>query len=179
MTPIRIRSAPRRHAALFAPALILLPALLLAGKGGLPGITPSPFVFGSVTVGSSSPAQTFTLDNPSPEALTITSAGLGGAAPTQFTVDGNGCAGTVVAPGADCSLVVRFTPGAAGNQVALVRVQYTSPGSPGGVETTAAISGTGLPPQAAAVPAPAVGTLALALGALLMLLGAWAGRRGG
>jgi hypothetical protein len=179
MTASPARPALRRHSILSACALLLLPSLLLAGKGALPGITPSPFAFGAVPVGASSPAQVFTLDNPSAETLTITSAGLGGAAPGQFTVDGNGCAGVVLTPGSTCALAVRFTPTAAGNQVALVRVLYTSAGSPGGVETTSAIAGTGLPPAAPARPAPAVGTLALALGVLLMVLGAWVGRRAG
>jgi hypothetical protein len=156
-----------------ALALLLVPALAFSGKGGPPGITPTPFFFGSVTVGGSSPSQTFTLDNTSAETLTITSAVLGGSAPSQFAVDGNDCAGAVLVAGADCSLVVRFTPGAPGNQVALVRVQYTSPGAPGGVDANATISGNGLPVPAVAVPAPAVGTLALALGALLILFGAW------
>lgn len=158
---------------LVVPALLLLPLLALAGKGGLPGLTPTPFAFGSVPIGASSPAQVFTLDNPSGEVVTVSSSVLGGAAPTQFTVDGNGCAGAVVAPGADCSLAVRFTPSAPGDSVALVRVAYTTPTSPGTIEVNAAISGTGVPPPAAALPVPAVGALALALGGLLVLLSAW------
>jgi hypothetical protein len=181
MTACATRIASGLRAALLAATLGPMPAVALAGAGGLPGFSPSPFAFGSVPVGLSSPTQAFTLNNPSAETLTVTSSGLGGAAPAQYAIVSNTCAGAVLAPGANCAIAVRFTPSAAGNQVALVRALYTSPGSPGGVEVTAAISGTGLPPPtpAPAVAAPAVGSVALGLGALLMLLGAWVGRRPG
>lgn len=64
MTATPTRPAVRRRTAVFAAAVLLLPSVLLAGKGGLPGITPSPFAFGPVPVGTSSPMQVFTLDNP-------------------------------------------------------------------------------------------------------------------
>lgn len=176
---VALRTAGRR-AGLLAPVLLLLPALALAGAGGLPVLTPSPFAFGPVQVGLTSPTQAFTLNNSSAETLTITSSGMGGAAPGQYAVATNTCAGAVLMPGSSCNISVRFAPTAVGNQVALVRVLYTSPGSPGGVEINAVVSGTGVPPTPApAVAAPAVGSVALALGALLMVLGAWIGRRVG
>ncbi|MFB9068233.1 choice-of-anchor D domain-containing protein [Pseudofulvimonas gallinarii] len=161
----------------------LLLAGLLAGATGpalagspVVALTPNPFDFGAVTVGQDSPAQAFTLANPTSDPMTLTSVGLGGAAPAQYQLVSTNCAG-VLDPGSSCTVNVRFAPSATGSQVALIRVQYTMPppAPPGGQEITATLFGTGVAAPVAP-PRPVPGPGALAVG-LLALLGVVTGLR--
>ncbi len=161
------------------PGLGLVIAGVLAGMagqavaGGAPvTLTPNPFDYGAVTVGQDSPAQVFTLANPSTDPMTITSISLGGAAPAQYQLVSTTCGG-VLNPGASCSINVRFTPAAEGPQVALIRVLFTMPppAPPGGQEINAVLTGTGVAAAGAAPqPVPGPGPLGLALLALLGVL---------
>lgn len=141
-----------------------------------PVLNPTPFAFGDVTVGGISAARVFTLDNPGPDPITIVSVGLGGFAPEHYVLGTNTCAGIVAVAGS-CSASVTFSPDATGNQVALLRIVYTSPSMAGNAELDATLSGVGvMAPAAPAQPVPMLGNLSLIAGALLLLAGAWLSR---
>ncbi|MBM3780043.1 MAG: choice-of-anchor D domain-containing protein [Acidobacteria bacterium] len=100
-------------------------------------LTPSSFNFGSVPVGSSGPAQTFTLTNQSPSTLYGWSGGTKG--PTDVKKVGGTCkygsddsVGTVtsLAPGESCTFVFRYSPEALrpGPQSGSVFMAMLSPG---------------------------------------------------
>jgi hypothetical protein len=141
------------------------------GGIGVPTLAPTPHDYGNVQVGASSVAQVFTLTNGSDESITIASVQLGGAAPDQYTLGANTCAG-VVAPGGECTIGVSFTPSAVGSQVALLRVSYSAPSIVGQAELNATLSGTGTGVAAPAQPVPATGIVALVFAVALVLLGA-------
>lgn len=165
--PDRVRTGRRHAMALAVCLLTFTTAPVLAGSGV---ITPNPFDFGNIIVGQTSAVQVFTLNNPVAETLTITSAGLGGSAPGQYTLVASTCAGAIPASGS-CTMSVRFSPSATGSHVALVRVVYTSPSAPpGGTEVTATLFGNATAaPLQPATPVPGAGGIALAVLTLLSL----------
>jgi hypothetical protein len=111
-------------------------ALAGVGAAGTVTLTPSPFDYGNVTVGQSS-SKTFTLAN-STAASVSTSATFSPAG--DFTVDAAmGTCPASLAPGASCSLVVRFQPTSAGAKATTLGL--------GAGAATAALSGTGLAPS--------------------------------
>lgn len=163
-------------------------AALSAGLSSLASamITPNPFAFGDIEVGDSSPAQIFTMTNPLAEQITIVSTVIGGANPEHYVLDVTTCTvDTVIDPGGNCTITVRFAPSAAGNQVALIRVSYTAPppNPPGVAEFNAVLFGNGTepppppPPPADTLPVPALGWAAIAIAAVLLLAGAALTRR--
>jgi hypothetical protein len=109
-------------------------------------VTPSPFDFGSVEQGASTPPeQTFTLKNGGGAASGTPALAVGGPNAADFTVTSNACTGALAA-GATCTFGVTFKPTTAAAESATVSVSAPS--------TTAAslkVSGTGLGPAAIAV----------------------------
>jgi hypothetical protein len=145
-------------------------------------LQPSPYDYGSVNLGDSSPGQIFTLQNDSADTATITSALIGGFNPDQFILGGTTCsAGLVLDPGESCSALVTFAPTNAGHQTALLRIFYNQPppAPPGDAEIDATLSGDGIapPPAAPPVPTPALGPFAVFVGIALIVLAAWSMRR--
>jgi hypothetical protein len=112
-----------------------LRTLSFSGSGGGTALSASPssVSFGSITVGASSGAQTVTVSNPGPAAVSLASVGLTG--PFSET---NKC-GTSLAAGASCTVSVTFAPTAAGSASGSLSVSSSAPGSP----LTVALSGTG------------------------------------
>jgi hypothetical protein len=84
-------------------------------------LTPASSDFGSVTVGTGSPAAVFTLANAGNAALGISSITLAGANASSFSVGSNTC-GTSLAAGASCSVSVTFSPMSAGSAMAMLNV---------------------------------------------------------
>ena len=80
----------------------------LYGVGGSVTLLPSSLSFGSQPVGTVSAAQAVTLTNIAKEALTISQLGFIGQFPGAF-LQTNDC-GTMVAPGASCTVNVQFAP---------------------------------------------------------------------
>jgi hypothetical protein len=97
-------------------------------------ITPLSLAFGSQTVGTTSSQQPVTLSNTGDAPLQIQSitASIGFAAT-------NSC-GTSLAPGASCTLLITFSPVAAGSQSGTLSISDNAAGSP----QTVALSGTGI-----------------------------------
>jgi probable HAF family extracellular repeat protein len=114
----------------------------LTGAGTAPAaplaaLTPLSGAFGSVTVGSASTAQVFTLANAGNAVLPITSVSLAGANASSFRIATNAC-GSTLAAGASCAISLTFNPSAAGSASASLTV-VDSVGT-----QTAALSGTGV-----------------------------------
>ncbi|HEV2494752.1 MAG TPA: choice-of-anchor D domain-containing protein [Terriglobia bacterium] len=123
----------------------------LTGTGAAAGapavsLSPSSLAFSSQTVGTTSAAQAVTLTNSGSETLTITSIAVSGTNAGDFA-QSNTC-GTSVAPNANCTINVTFTPSATGTSTAGVTITDNASDSP----QTVALTGTG-----AAAGAPAVG----------------------
>ena len=104
-------------------------------------VTPSPFDFGTQSVGITSAPQTFTLTNNNNKAVTFTSiatVGVSPAANTDFAVTSDTCSPSVAA-GAQCTVTVTFTPAAAGAPTGTLVFTDNDVNSPQNVS----LSGTG------------------------------------
>jgi hypothetical protein len=106
-------------------------------------LLPASRTFGSFTVGTSSPSQTFTWTNTSGPGgnVTISAEGFTGANPGDFSQT-NTCGGVPVtkAPGTTCTFNVTFTPTAAGARNATLSISDNASGSP----RLVSVSGTGV-----------------------------------
>jgi hypothetical protein len=114
-------------------------------------LAPSTGAYGSIPVGSTSTAQTFTLTNTGTAALTIVSAILSGTNAGEFTIASNAC-GTSLAVGASCAVGVTYAPTSAAAAAAVLSVSDNATNSP----QTAALSGTGTIDDFAVAATPAV-----------------------
>jgi len=132
----------------------------LSGTGAstAPAITVSPasLAFGSLSVGTASPAQTITLTNSGTAALSITSLAVSGSSASNF-VESDNC-GSSVAAGANCAINITFTPSASGPATAALYIADNVSGSP----QTVSLSGTGTAAAVSLSPASlAFGNLAI------------------
>lgn len=98
-----------------------------------PGVLLSPgsLSFGGQLVGTTSQPQTVTLSNTGAAALSISSIGMTGTDPTQFSQTST-CpiAPSALAAGASCTITVSFVPTVSGNRSAVVTVNDNAAGSP-------------------------------------------------
>ena len=99
-------------------------------------LAPSTADFSTVTAGTVSPAQTFTLTNSGNAPLPITSVTLVGSNALSFAIGANTCT-TSLAAGAACTIAVTFAPSAAGVYSATLTIADSV-----GTQTSA-LSGTG------------------------------------
>jgi hypothetical protein len=97
-------------------------------------VTPTALNFGSVATGSTSPAQTVTVSNPTGSAAAVSSISSSG----DFAQTNN--CGSSIAAGASCTVSVTFTPTAGGAASGSLSVASSAPGGP----LTVALSGTGV-----------------------------------
>jgi len=109
----------------------------LAGTGTAVKLAPGSLNFGTVKVGTSSPAKKVTVTNLGNTALTINSISIGGTNAGDFSQ--NNTCGNSLAANASCSISVTFTPSATGSRSANVTIVDSDPGSPQKVT----LSGTG------------------------------------
>jgi hypothetical protein len=93
--------------------------------------------FGNEPVDVASSSQTITLNNTGTAALSVSSIALTGADPSDFTQ--NNTCGAAVAVGGNCTIVIQFTPSAAGSRAASLSITDNASGSP----QTTTLSGTG------------------------------------
>jgi hypothetical protein len=112
----------------------------LGGVGTTAELSPTSLSFGTVAMGTTSPAKTVTLTNVGATALTISAIAMTGADAGDFAQTHN--CGTSLAAGASCSISVLFKPTASGARSAALTVTDNAAGSPqqvplGGVGTTA------------------------------------------
>jgi Abnormal spindle-like microcephaly-assoc'd, ASPM-SPD-2-Hydin len=123
----------------------------VTGTGtGSPTADPSPAskAFGSVLVGNSSAAQTFTLTNNGTSTLNVTSASISTGS-ANYVISNNGCSNATVGVGNHCSVDVAFRPISSGAHPGNLRFVDDAGDSPQDVTLT----GTGLAPTADPSPA--------------------------
>ena len=100
-------------------------------------LSPSSLAFANEPVDMTSSAQTVTLTNTGSVSLAISALAVTGANSTDF-VQNNTC-GTSLAAGANCTIVVSFTPSASGARSATLSISDNATGSP----QSSSLSGTG------------------------------------
>jgi hypothetical protein len=112
----------------------------LSGEGVTAAVTlaPSGHDFGSTAAGAKSAPQSFAVRNEGDGSLDLASATIVGADLDQFSLSGDDCSGSTLAPGDECVVRIRFTPDSAGVKTARLRVSGDS-----GV-FTAALTGIGV-----------------------------------
>ena len=116
--------------------------------GPLAAFAPASDDFGSVGVGRSSAARTYTISNTGAQNLVVSGITLAGTDSAMFAVNpGDGTVGTCgtltpsIAPASACSVSVVFTPASVGPKVAELTVASNSAGSNTGI---IALAGTGI-----------------------------------
>lgn len=122
---------------------------VLADAGILQWTDTSAVDFGSVTVGDDATARTLTLANSGKGAATLGDLTLGGSHAADFRIDaGSSCSkGLSLAAGAQCTVVLGFTPAATGARGASLALGASNASSP----DTLALAGTGVAPAAPAL----------------------------
>jgi hypothetical protein len=83
--------------------------------------------FGTVPVGQSSPEQTVTVLNEGTAGLTVTVARIEGPDADQFSKPTDRCSNKTFAPGASCTVSVRFKPTSSGPKSATLRISSNDP----------------------------------------------------
>jgi FG-GAP-like repeat/Abnormal spindle-like microcephaly-assoc'd, ASPM-SPD-2-Hydin len=109
--------------------------------------SPARLNLASTAVGSTSAPQAITLTNTGNAMLAITNIGITGGNATDFS-ESNTCA-SGLAPGASCSVGVKFAPTASGTLVAALAIADSAPGSPQMI----VLSGISVGPQPVLSPA--------------------------
>ncbi len=130
----------------------------LSGAGGSPNASANPasIAFGNVNLNAASGGQNITLDNNGTGTLTIAGIAVGGANVGDFSTTNN-CNGSLAA-NTSCTIVVKFSPTAAGTRSATVVITDNS-GNVAGSQQSVALSGAGI-----AVPTAAVSPLSVSFG---------------
>jgi Abnormal spindle-like microcephaly-assoc'd, ASPM-SPD-2-Hydin len=119
-----------------SPQLVVLNGTGLV-SGANATLSASSLTFSTQVVGTSSTAQSITLTNSGSAALSITNVSFNGADPGDFSQT-NTC-GTSLAPGANCSISITFTPKLEGTRSAALALADDAAGNP----QLIALSGTG------------------------------------
>src|SRR6266851_4997435 len=116
-----------------------------AVSGPAATIFPSTANFGAITVGGTSSTRLFSIVNIGDQTLSISSISITGPNASSFS-QSNTCASTL-APNANCTVSINFTPAATGALTAVLQVADNAPGSPQaltlngtGVATTTAVT---------------------------------------
>jgi hypothetical protein len=107
--------------------------------------------FPSTVIGLTSPTQTLTVRSNGEAPLTISSLALSGSSTRAFVISSQNCTGAPVAPGATCTVSLRFAPLSPGAQSAILHVNSNSHGG----QSTVNLAGNGARGVAGAVFGPA------------------------
>ena len=121
-----------------SPQIVGLTGLGTGGSTGV-SVNPTSMSFASQTLNSSSAAMTATLTNSSTSAIAISSVGLSGANPGEFSISAKTC-GASLAASASCTASVVFKPTVAGSRTATLVFTDGASNSP----QTVSLSGTGV-----------------------------------
>ncbi|MDA3933307.1 MAG: choice-of-anchor D domain-containing protein [Gammaproteobacteria bacterium] len=106
-------------------------------------LMPTSLDFGDVVVGQTLPPQTVTLKNTGTSDLNLGPLALSGAQAGDYALVNDNCSSQVIAPAANCTFEVTFTPSDIEARAAQVDTPSDSPSSPDAVPLT----GTGLGPR--------------------------------
>jgi uncharacterized repeat protein (TIGR01451 family) len=93
-------------------------------------VSPSSIGFGEQAIGSSSAPRTVTLSDNGSDAIAVSSVDVIGANSGDFTISADGCSGTSVAAGGQCTVQVTFGPSATGSRFATLRFTDDAADSP-------------------------------------------------
>ncbi len=121
-------------AATYGRGIWAIPLLTATVSGTTATVTPTSLIFASQAYGSSSSAETVTLQNTGGIALTPTFNSASG----DFNMTGN-CQGATVAPGGSCTIQVTFAPTQLGSRTGLLTVSANVTGG----QLTVSLSGIG------------------------------------
>jgi len=130
------------------------------GVNGELSASPSTLDFGSVTIGTTSSARSFTVTNDGSLPTTIGTVLVSGGEASEFPLAGGTCAGATLAAGGTCTVSVSFKPGGTGERDASMDVAGS-----GGAAVSVALAGTGANPPR---PALAASPTALDFGELIV-----------
>jgi Abnormal spindle-like microcephaly-assoc'd, ASPM-SPD-2-Hydin/Cep192 domain 4/HYDIN/CFA65/VesB-like, Ig-like domain len=130
------------------------------GVNGELSASPSTLDFGSVTIGTTSSARSFTVTNDGSLPTTIGTVLVSGGEASEFPLAGGTCAGATLAAGGTCTVSVSFKPGGTGERAASMDVAGS-----GGAAVSVALAGTGANPPR---PALAASPTALDFGELIV-----------
>jgi hypothetical protein len=117
----------------------------LEGVGLAPAVSVPPGLdFGSLTVGEQSPLLSVPVANIGEAPLQVTDIGIAGtdAADFEIPADADGCSAGPTAPGSECRIELRFTPGGEGHRTATLTITDNA----GTGSQQVALEGTGVPP---------------------------------
>lgn len=109
-------------------------------SAGSVSLTPTSSNFGSVNVGASSSNVTFTLSNSTAVTVTGITVSFVTGFPGDFVNTNTGTCGTSLASGSNCTIIVKFSPTAAGTRTTTLNVADSDASSP----QQSALSGTGV-----------------------------------
>ena len=111
-----------------------------SGTGKISTLTVSPqtLSFGAADIGSSTAAQTVTLQSDGTTTISISSVAIAGANPGDFSIANNTCGASLAGSGS-CTIGVVFKPTASGSRAATLTISDSASGSP----QTVALSGSG------------------------------------
>ncbi len=98
-------------------------------------VTPPSLSFGTVNVGTASPAQAVTLESNGTTAISIASVTIAGANSGDFSISANTCGSSLPGSGS-CSIGITFNPAAGGSPTAILTISDSSSGSPQQVTLT-------------------------------------------
>jgi FtsP/CotA-like multicopper oxidase with cupredoxin domain len=117
------------------------PSVSLSGLGTQVNLSTTALTFAPQVVGAQSAAQQVTLVNTGPTALAITSVGITGTNPGDFTQTNNCPIGGNIPSGGNCRVTMRFVPTAVGLRTAMVSIKTNDVGTPSANVT---LTGTGI-----------------------------------
>jgi YD repeat-containing protein len=104
-------------------------------------VTPTAYNFGTVYVGATSTANTFTVQNSGVQNLLIGSLTLSGLHPSQFGIRNDNCSGHTLSTFGSCTVQAVFAPTSAGTKNANLVIPSSDPDMP---NLTVPLSGTAL-----------------------------------
>ncbi len=104
-------------------------------------ISPSPYDFGNVNIGSTSTPQTFTISNTGDADLTLGTITLTGTDPTEFAIQNDYCSAQIISPAGDCTIDAVFVPTLDGAKSANLSIPPDDPYTP---TLDVPLSGTGV-----------------------------------
>jgi hypothetical protein len=115
--------APMRRLFRLVVALAVVGCVLpISNAAAAPLANPASLGFGQEVVGRTSSPQTVQVENSELIAVELGSVSVVGSDPADFSIVGEDCAGTTVAPGVDCQVEVAFSPQAGGARNATLEI---------------------------------------------------------
>ncbi|MFQ5858408.1 MAG: SBBP repeat-containing protein, partial [Anaerolineae bacterium] len=92
-------------------------------------VAPTSHDFGSVDVGSVSPAQSFAVTNTGAISLSLETLVISGTNASEFNIQDDNCSGQTLDPSAACTVGVTFSPAWEGSKSATLSIPVNAPGS--------------------------------------------------